>query len=100
MAGVNRPKEQKEFLEGNFPGFTSELLQKLKKIKNKCSIMISSSIQSLQDNPYGISKKAGENLMFEYAIDTGAKVLVYRFPNVFGKWCKPNYNSAVATFFI
>lgn len=97
LAGVNRPKEQSEFMEGNF-GFTSVLLNTLKKHKNNCPIMISSSIQAALDNPYGISKKAGEDLMFTYSEETGAKVLVYRFPNVFGKWCRPNYNSAVATF--
>jgi len=84
-------------MEGNY-GFTSILLNKLKKYNNTCPIMISSSIQAELDNPYGKSKKAGEDLMFAYGKDTGAKVLVYRFPNVFGKWCKPNYNSAVATF--
>lgn len=97
LAGVNRPKDNKDFMEGNF-GFTSILLEKLKYHKNTCPIMISSSIQAELDNPYGISKKAGEELLFSYADETGAKVLVYRFPNVFGKWCKPNYNSAVATF--
>lgn len=97
LAGVNRPKEQSEFMQGNF-GFTSQLLDTLKKYNNECSIMISSSIQATLDNPYGISKKAGEELLFEYSKATGAKVLVYRFPNVFGKWCRPNYNSAVATF--
>lgn len=97
LAGVNRPKEQSEFMEGNF-GFTSNLLYTLKKYKNTCPIMISSSTQAKLDNPYGKSKKAGENLLFEYGKETGAKVLVYRFPNVFGKWCRPNYNSAVATF--
>ncbi|WP_426350437.1 capsular polysaccharide biosynthesis protein CapF [Alloiococcus sp. CFN-8] len=97
LAGVNRPKEQSEYMEGNF-GFTSILLDKLKEHKNNCPIMISSSIQAEQDNPYGKSKKAGEDLMFSYGKDTGAKILVYRFPNVFGKWCRPNYNSAVATF--
>ncbi|MBQ9312259.1 MAG: capsular polysaccharide biosynthesis protein CapF [Bacteroidales bacterium] len=97
LAGVNRPKEQKEFMEGNF-GFTDTLLNTLKKHKNTCPVMISSSIQALLDNPYGESKRAGENLMREYSKQTGAKVLIYRFPNVFGKWCKPNYNSAVATF--
>lgn len=97
LAGVNRPKEQKEFLEGNF-GFTSTLLDNLKKHKNTCPIVVASSIQALLDNPYGISKKAGEDLMFEYSKETNAKVIVYRFPNVFGKWCRPNYNSAVATF--
>ena len=97
LAGVNRPKEQSEFMEGNF-GFTSILLDALKKHKNNCPVMISSSIQAKIDNPYGKSKKASEDLMFAYSLKTGAKVLVYRFPNVFGKWCRPNYNSAVATF--
>jgi UDP-2-acetamido-2,6-beta-L-arabino-hexul-4-ose reductase len=97
LAGVNRPKNQKEFMEGNF-GFTSTLINTLKKYKNNCPVMISSSIQAELDNPYGKSKKAGEDLLFSYGKETGAKVLVYRFPNVFGKWCKPNYNSAVATF--
>lgn len=97
LAGVNRPKEQIEFMEGNF-GFASVLLNTLKKYGNKCPIMISSSTQATLDNPYGESKRAGEQLMFNYAKETGAKVLVYRFPNVFGKWCRPNYNSAVATF--
>ena len=97
LAGVNRPKEETEFMEGNF-GFTSALLENLKKYGNTCPVMISSSIQAAQDNPYGRSKKAGEDLLFDYARQTGAKVLVYRFPNVFGKWCRPNYNSAVATF--
>ncbi len=97
LAGVNRPKDQSEFMKGNF-GFTSTLLDKLKKHNNTCPVMISSSIQAALDNPYGKSKKAGEDLMFEYAKETGAKVLVYRFPNVFGKWCRPNYNSVVATF--
>lgn len=97
LAGVNRPKDEKEFLEGNF-GFTSTLLELLKKYDNKAPIMISSSIQAELDNPYGRSKKAGEDLMFNYSEETGAKVYIYRFPNVFGKWCRPNYNSAVATF--
>ena len=97
LAGVNRPKEQSEFMEGNF-GFTSKLLVTLKKHNNECPVMISSSIQAALDNPYGLSKKAGEELLFSYSNETGAKVLVYRLPNVFGKWCKPNYNSAVATF--
>lgn len=97
LAGVNRPQEQKEFMEGNF-GFTSELLSKLKRYKNHCPVMISSSIQAELKNPYGESKKAGEDLLLQYGAETGAKVLIYRFPNVFGKWCKPNYNSAVATF--
>ncbi|MDN5290080.1 MAG: UDP-2-acetamido-2,6-beta-L-arabino-hexul-4-ose reductase [Anaerophaga sp.] len=97
LAGVNRPKEQSEFMEGNF-GFTSNLLDSLKKYNNTCPVMISSSIQAELDNPYGESKKAGEDLLFAYGKETGSKVLVYRFPNVFGKWCRPNYNSAVATF--
>ena len=97
LAGVNRPEEQSEFMEGNF-GFTTVLLDTLKKYENKCPIMISSSIQAELNNPYGESKKAGENLLFSYSEETGARVLVYRFPNVFGKWCRPNYNSAVATF--
>ena len=97
LAGVNRPKSQDEFMKGNF-GFATTLLNTLKKYKNNCPVMISSSIQAALDNPYGKSKKAGEELMFEYSKKTGAKVLIYRFPNVFGKWCRPNYNSAVATF--
>lgn len=97
LAGVNRPKEQSEFMEGNF-GFTSDLLNSLKKHNNTCPVMISSSIQAELDNPYGESKKAGEDLLFAYGKETRSKVLVYRFPNVFGKWCRPNYNSAVATF--
>lgn len=97
LAGVNRPKEQSEFMEGNFI-FTSELLESLKKHNNICPVMISSSIQAELDSPYGESKKAGENLFFTYGNETGSKVLVYRFSNVFGKWCRPNYNSAVATF--
>jgi UDP-2-acetamido-2,6-beta-L-arabino-hexul-4-ose reductase len=97
LAGVNRPKDQSEFMEGNF-GFTSVLLDTLKKQGNNCPVMLSSSIQAELDNPYGISKKAGEDLLFDYGRETGAEVLIYRFPNVFGKWCRPNYNSAVATF--
>ena len=97
LAGVNRPQNTEEFMQGNF-GFTSVLLQTLKKYNNTCPVMISSSIQAALDNPYGVSKKAGEDLLFSYANETGAKVLVYRLPNVFGKWCRPNYNSAVATF--
>lgn len=97
LAGVNRPKEQSEFMEGNY-GFTSVLLDTLKKHRNTCPMMLSSSIQAEWDNPYGKSKKAGEDLLFIYSKETGAKVLIYRFPNVFGKWCKPNYNSAMATF--
>lgn len=97
LAGVNRPKEEKEFMQGNF-GFTSLLLDKLKKQNNKAPILITSSIQAELDNPYGKSKKAGEDLIFEYGTQNDVKTFVYRFPNVFGKWCRPNYNSAVATF--
>lgn len=101
LAGVNRPKSQEEFMQGNF-GFASKLLDTLKKHKNTCPVMLSSSIQATlvgrYDGEYGRSKKAGEDLFFDYAKETGAKVLVYRFPNLFGKWCRPNYNSAVATF--
>ncbi len=97
LAGVNRPKEEAEFMQGNF-GFASRLLETLKKYNNTCPVMLSSSTQAALHNPYGESKKAGEDLFFRYAEETGAKVLVYRFPNVFGKWCRPNYNSAVATF--
>lgn len=97
LAGVNRPKDVKEFKKGNF-GFTSTLLEHLKKHNNKARIMISSSIQAELDNPYGKSKKMGEDLIFSYGKEIGTKVYVYRFPNVFGKWSKPNYNSVVATF--
>ena len=97
LAGVNRTNDSSEFLKGNF-GFTSTLLETLKKHGNNCPVLISSSIQAMLDNPYGKSKKAGEDLMFSYAKETGAKVIVYRLPNVFGKWCNPNYNSVVATF--
>ncbi len=102
LAGVNRPQNQEEFMQGNF-GFASTLLDTLKKHGNTCPVMISSSIQAtlagrFGTSEYGKSKKAGEELMFEYGQQTGAKVLVYRFPNLFGKWCRPNYNSAVATF--
>lgn len=101
LAGVNRPQNQEEFMQGNF-GFTSTLLDTLKHHKNTCPVMISSSIQATcigrYDSDYGRSKKAGEELMFSYADQTGASVFVYRFPNLFGKWCRPNYNSAVATF--
>lgn len=97
LAGVNRPKDPVEFMKGNF-GFASTLLDTLRKYNNRCPVMISSSIQAELENPYGESKRAGENLLFAYAKETGAKVLVYRFPNLFGKWCRPNYNSAVATF--
>lgn len=102
LAGVNRPKNNEEFMAGNF-GFASTLLETLKKHRNTCPVMLSSSIQAtLQgryaESDYGRSKLAGEELFFNYAEQTGAKVLVYRFPNLFGKWCRPNYNSAVATF--
>jgi len=97
LAGVNRPQNPQEFMDGNF-GFTSVLLNLLKKHHNKAPVMMSSSIQAELDNPYGASKKAGEDLLFGYGKETGAKVLIYRFPNIFGKWCRPNYNSAVATF--
>ena len=102
LAGVNRPKEQEEFMRGNF-GFASTLLDTLKRHKNTCPVMLSSSIQATlvgryADGEYGKSKKAGEELFFRYGEETGAKVLVYRFPNLFGKWCRPNYNSVVATF--
>ena len=102
LAGVNRPQNQEEFMQGNF-GFASTLLDTLKKYNNTCPVMLSSSIQATlvgryAEGEYGKSKKAGEELFFDYAVETGAKVLVYRFPNLFGKWCRPNYNSAVATF--
>ena len=102
LAGVNRPQDPKEFMEGNF-GFATVLLNTLKKYHNTCPVMISSSIQAtlagrFGTSEYGKSKKAGEELMFQYSEETGAKVLVYRFPNLFGKWCRPNYNSAIATF--
>lgn len=97
LAGVNRPENQEDFMTGNF-GFTSLLLDGLKKHKNQSPVLITSSIQAEQDNAYGRSKKAGEDLMFSYSVETGASVFVYRLPNVFGKWCRPNYNSAVATF--
>ena len=101
LAGVNRPQNPEEFMQGNF-GFASTLLDTLKKHGNICPIMTSSSIQATcigrYDSDYGRSKKAGEELVFAYGEETGAKVLVYRFPNLFGKWCRPNYNSAVATF--
>ncbi len=102
LAGVNRPENPEDFRKGNF-GFASTLLDTLNKHGNRCPVMLSSSIQATltgryAGHPYGESKKAGEELFFEYAKNTGAKVLVYRFPNLFGKWCRPNYNSAVATF--
>ena len=102
LAGVNRPKEQSEFMEGNF-GFASILLDMLKKHHNTCPVMLSSSQQAsltgrFGNSEYGRSKKAGEDLFLKYQEETGSKVLIYRFPNLFGKWCRPNYNSAVATF--
>lgn len=97
LAGVNRPKDEEEFMKGNF-GFTSVILDSLKKHGNKCPFLITSSIQAALDNPYGKSKKAGEELIFSYGTENGVKTLVYRLANVFGKWCRPNYNSAVATF--
>ena len=102
LAGVNRPKDQSEFMEGNF-GFASTLLDTLKKYRNNCPVMLSSSIQATLigrygESDYGKSKLAGEELFLNYSKETGAKVLIYRFPNLFGKWCRPNYNSAVATF--
>ena len=102
LAGVNRPRNQEEFMAGNF-GFASTLLDTLKKYRNTCPVMLASSIQATligryAQGEYGKSKKAGEELFFAYGEETGAKVLVYRFPNLFGKWCRPNYNSAVATF--
>ena len=102
LAGVNRPKDKEEFIEGNF-GFASTLLENLKKYRNNCPVMLSSSIQATLEgryagSDYGKSKLAGEELFKEYSKETGAKVLIYRFPNLFGKWCRPNYNSAVATF--
>ena len=101
LAGVNRPQNPSEFMEGNF-GFASGLLETLKKYGNTCPVMLASSIQAAcigrYDSAYGRSKKAGEELFFAYSGEAGAQVLVYRFPNVFGKWCRPNYNSVVATF--
>ncbi len=102
LAGVNRPKDSTEFMSGNF-GFASELLDALKRNENKCPVMLSSSVQAslkgrFGDSEYGRSKLAGEELFFKYSEETSAKVLVYRFPNLYGKWCRPNYNSAVATF--
>lgn len=97
LAGVNRPKEEIEFTQGNVD-FTDRLLSNLKKSNKKAPIMISSSTQAVLDNSYGISKRAGEQLIFDYAEETGVRSLVYRFPNVFGKWSQPNYNSAIATF--
>ena len=97
LAGINRPQNESEFMEGNY-GFTTVLLNKLKEHSNKSPVLITSSIQAEFDNPYGRSKKAGEEVLFTYGNETGCKTLIYRLPNVFGKWCRPNYNSAVATF--
>ena len=97
LAGVNRPENTDDFMKGNF-GFTSELLDNLISAGNKAPVLITSSIQAALDNPYGRSKKAGEDLLFDYGRENGVSVYVYRLPNVFGKWCRPNYNSAVATF--
>ena len=102
LAGVNRPENQEDFMAGNF-GFASRILDTLKKYQNRCPVMLSSSIQAsltgrYADSDYGRSKLAGEKLFFSYGKETGAKVLVYRFPNLFGKWCRPNYNSVIATF--
>lgn len=97
LAGVNRPDDEKEFMQGNFH-FTLELLELLKKHNNKSPMLITSSIQAEKDNPYGRSKKAGEDVLFEYSNQTGAEAYVYRLPNLFGKWSKPNYNTVVATF--
>lgn len=102
LAGVNRPRNHEEFMEGNF-GFASALLDTLKEKKNTCPVMLASSVQATLigrygESDYGRSKLAGEELFFSYGIETGTRVLVYRFPNLFGKWCRPNYNSAVATF--
>lgn len=97
LAGINRPEHEEEFMEGNF-GFATTLVETLQKYGNTCPVMNASSIQAALENPYGKSKKAGEDMMFAYGKRTGASVYIYRFPNVFGKWCRPNYNSAVATF--
>ena len=97
LAGVSRPKEQSHYMKENY-GFTSTVLERLAHYKNKCPIIFSSSIQAAFPNPYGESKKSAEMLLMDYSKETGAKILIYRLPNIFGKWCKPNYNSAVATF--
>ncbi|HWT75559.1 MAG TPA: capsular polysaccharide biosynthesis protein CapF [Mobilitalea sp.] len=97
LAGANRPKEEAEYIYANVD-FTKHLINTLKKQNNLCPVIFASSVQAMLDNPYGSSKKAGEDMLFEYSKETGAKVLVYRFSNVFGKWCRPNYNSVVATF--
>ncbi|MFD2656638.1 capsular polysaccharide biosynthesis protein CapF [Gracilibacillus thailandensis] len=97
LAGINRPKDESEFMEGNF-GLTSLLIDRLKENNNNCPVLVTSSIQAELDNPYGRSKKAGEDLLLDYGEENEVKTYIYRLPNVFGKWCKPNYNSAVATF--
>lgn len=97
LAGVNRPKDEAEFMKGNF-GLTAHLLELLKKHNNKAPVLVTSSIQADKDNPYGKSKKAGEDLLFDYQKETDSKVYVYRLPNLFGKWSKPNYNTVVATY--
>lgn len=97
LAGVNRPIETYEYMEGNF-NFTDKLIEKLKKYKNDCPVLFSSSIQASLDNPYGISKKASEDILIEYGKECNSRVLIYRLQNVFGKWCNPNYNSAITTF--
>lgn len=97
IAGINRPKDNSEFMKGNF-GLIGKFLELLKKYNNKCPILLTSSIQANLDNDYGKSKKAGEDLLFDYSKEIGSKVFIYRLPNVFGKWCRPNYNSAIATF--
>lgn len=97
LAGINRPKSEEEFMQGNCD-FTKELIEKLKKAQNKATIIVTSSIQAQRDNLYGKSKKAGEEVLIKYSEESGNKVCIYRLPNVFGKWCRPNYNSAVATF--
>ncbi|MCM3709214.1 polysaccharide biosynthesis C-terminal domain-containing protein [Sporosarcina luteola] len=97
LAGVNRPENEEEFMDGNY-GFTFELLELLKKHNNKSPVLITSSIQAEKDNLYGISKKVGEDLLFDHSLKTGAQVFVYRLPNLFGKWSKPNYNTVVATY--
>ena len=97
LAGINRPKETDEYMEGNF-GFTKTLLDTLDRLQGRAKIVVSSSIQAELSNPYGVSKKAGEDAVSDFAQSRGISAVIYRFPNVFGKWCRPNYNSAVATF--
>lgn len=97
LAGINRPKKEEEFLVGNYE-FTLKILNMLEENKNKCSIMLASSVQAALDNPYGISKRKGEEILKEYAKKNGIRIFIYRFPNIFGKWCRPNYNSVIATF--